>query len=478
MRRIILFPILIVLLMLVFHHPGSDAAVPMGTAWTYQSRLMDANGVADGLYHFKFKLFDDPNVGEGNQVGSSVNVEDVDVIDGYFTVALDFGSKVFNGDARWLEISVHPPESAKTNAFVTLSPRQEIAAVPYALQIPGIFVDDTGHIGIHTAKPAELLHVHYGGIRISRDDAQFIDLVDNSAAGGFITSHSGQRNKKPLYIQSLYDNQSLHESKRSPACETGILFRTGNALSPTDAMCITENGNIGIGTISPSSSLHIQDAHATIRLQDEYDPLSYTVFEDAGPSMFTIQKNTDTGFSLLDLDAYPRDGTSDSAIRFFRHTNTTGLKRVVFVRGDGTSTADAQIGVDGSNSFFNGNVGIGTTNPECRLHISGNSRSTPTLLMESTDAPEGAQILTLFAGASSGDFCVGRMTDSGKSLVRTDLQIQARTGNVGIGTSSPDTKLEVDGGPIKATGGLIIETRTSDPVNPVTGQIWLRTDIP
>lgn len=37
--------------------------------------------------------------------------------------------------------------------------------------------------------------------------------------------------------------------------------------------------------------------------------------------------------------------------------------------------------------------------------------------------------------------------------------------------------VRVQGGPIKATGGLIIETRTSDPPSPATGQIWLRTDL-
>jgi len=51
-------------------------------------------------------------------------------------------------------------------------------------------------------------------------------------------------------------------------------------------------------------------------------------------------------------------------------------------------------------------------------------------------------------------------------------------GNVGIGTTSPGAKLEVQGGPIKATGGLIIETRTTDPTPPATGQMWLRSDIP
>jgi len=50
-------------------------------------------------------------------------------------------------------------------------------------------------------------------------------------------------------------------------------------------------------------------------------------------------------------------------------------------------------------------------------------------------------------------------------------------GSVGIGTLAPSKKLEVVGGPIKATGGLIIETRNSDPAGPETGRMWLRTDI-
>ena len=38
-------------------------AAPMGTAWTYQGRLMDDNEPGDGLYDFQFKLFNDPCTG-------------------------------------------------------------------------------------------------------------------------------------------------------------------------------------------------------------------------------------------------------------------------------------------------------------------------------------------------------------------------------------------------------------------------------
>ena len=48
-------------------------------------------------------------------------------------------------------------------------------------------------------------------------------------------------------------------------------------------------------------------------------------------------------------------------------------------------------------------------------------------------------------------------------------------GKVGIGTNAPTKKLEVVGGPIKATGGLIIETVATDPVNPESGRMWLVT---
>ena len=100
-----------------------------GTAFTYQGRLTDGESPADGKYDLLFVLFDSAK--GDTRVGSSVVKENVIVVDGFFTVLLDFGD-VFDGTSLWLEIGVRP--GASTGRFTTLSPRQALTAVPYAVQ--------------------------------------------------------------------------------------------------------------------------------------------------------------------------------------------------------------------------------------------------------------------------------------------------------------------------------------------------------
>ena len=123
--------ILVVALGLTMCWAGVSQAAPMGTAFTYQGRLLDANSAADGLYDFQFKLYDANTA--GNQLDSDVNMPDVDVIDGYFTVELDFGGGVFDGNAVWLDIGVRPGDMNDPNVYTTLSPRQEVTPTPYAI---------------------------------------------------------------------------------------------------------------------------------------------------------------------------------------------------------------------------------------------------------------------------------------------------------------------------------------------------------
>jgi hypothetical protein len=130
MKHTKIFKILFVLFAVVLCFGPVGLAEPVGTAFTYQGRLIDANKAADGLYDFQFKLFDGES--SGNKLGPDVNKSEVDVIDGYFTVELDFGS-VFDGSERWLDIGVRPGDENDPNVYTTLDPRQKVAPTPYAL---------------------------------------------------------------------------------------------------------------------------------------------------------------------------------------------------------------------------------------------------------------------------------------------------------------------------------------------------------
>src|SRR5436190_1495332 len=101
----------------------------LDTSVTYQGRLTDSGSPANGAYDLRVFLYD-ADAG-GSQVGNTVLREDVAVANGLFTTNLEFGTNAFNGEARWLEISVRPGTS--TGSYTLLSPRQPLAPTPYAL---------------------------------------------------------------------------------------------------------------------------------------------------------------------------------------------------------------------------------------------------------------------------------------------------------------------------------------------------------
>lgn len=130
MKTTEILTIMVVALGLMVCSAKVSEAAPMGTAFTYQGHLYDSNYPANGQYDLQFKLYDANT--DGNQVGSDVNVPDVDVIDARFTVELDF-SDVFDGNRRWLEIGVRPGDQNDPCEYTILEPRQEVTPTPYAL---------------------------------------------------------------------------------------------------------------------------------------------------------------------------------------------------------------------------------------------------------------------------------------------------------------------------------------------------------
>ncbi len=99
-----------------------------GTAFTYQGKLNDNGNPASGIYDLRFTVYD--AVTNGNLVAGPLTNSATGVTNGLLAATLDFGSGVFTGPARWLELDV------RTNgggAFTTLLPLQQILPMPYAI---------------------------------------------------------------------------------------------------------------------------------------------------------------------------------------------------------------------------------------------------------------------------------------------------------------------------------------------------------
>jgi hypothetical protein len=174
----------VVILVIAFGMAGVACAAPMGTAFTYQGRLADTNSPAEGSYDFEFELYDQDT--GGNQFGNTVTKDEVDVIDGYFMVLLDFvnDANVFDGDARWLEIAIRPGASSDANDFATLSPRQELTPTPYA-----IYAENAGGDGDWTISGDDMYSAVSGNVGIGTNNPQNELDVEGAVAIG--ASYSG-----------------------------------------------------------------------------------------------------------------------------------------------------------------------------------------------------------------------------------------------------------------------------------------------
>lgn len=116
------------LLVLLLLGGSTSWSAPVSTAFTYQGRLTEENGPANGRYDFRFRLFDEGT--SITSIGAGVTHLNVAVSNGLFTVPLDFGTAVFNGTALWLEIGVR---TNGADGFTDLSPRQPLTPTPYAI---------------------------------------------------------------------------------------------------------------------------------------------------------------------------------------------------------------------------------------------------------------------------------------------------------------------------------------------------------
>lgn len=100
-----------------------------GPAFTYQGKLALNGEPVNAACNFQFSLYDTASL--GSQIGIT-QTESISVTDGLFTAPLNdsgqFGPDAFNGEARWLEISV---QCSGDSGYTSLG-RQPLTAAPYA----------------------------------------------------------------------------------------------------------------------------------------------------------------------------------------------------------------------------------------------------------------------------------------------------------------------------------------------------------
>lgn len=429
--------VLLLAFVLLAWQPEISNAKPMGTAWTYQGRLIDTNKPADGMYDFQFKLFDEANTVTGNQRGSTVDINDLDLIDGYFTAELDFGSSVFDGNAVWLEISVRPGDS--NDSFTTLSLRQELTPSPYS-RYAAVAGSTVG--GIEGSGTADNLAKFTGSSTVGNSVIYEVDDkigigTQNTQAKLSVQMPSGP----PLSIIDV-DGLVIRDGWWNNGDHLVVQDVAG------DPQLVIRGPRIGIGTASPEVSLHLKGPgwpNSFVYLQGD---TGY----DAGIRLY--EGNIDKWHIF--------NSTSDDGLRIY---NSNGLQTVFFADqntgnvGVGTTNPVNKLDVEGGlavganysgssaapvdGMIVEGGIGIGTDSPDEKLHVKGSGFVQANF---ESDSSSGGVKLT----ASGGQAYELQSLDDGGFIIydRTDEQYRVNidtAGNVGIGTTAPSEKLDVAG---------------------------------
>ncbi len=131
------------------------AQSPVSSAFMYQGMLKVGGTPVNNVCEMQFNLYDAPNV--GTRIGTTITFASVQVVNGLSSMLLDFGNNAFDGSARWLQVGVRCPPGS--GSFSVFSPRQPIAAAPYALSLkPGALVSgsvpNTGTLVLNNSDPS------------------------------------------------------------------------------------------------------------------------------------------------------------------------------------------------------------------------------------------------------------------------------------------------------------------------------------
>ena len=251
--------------------------------------------------------------------------------------------------------------------------------------------------------------------------------------------------------------------------DTGIFFPAANSVgvstAGTQKLVIDSFGNVGIGTTSPASLLHLKSDTPYIRFEDDNDNQDWQIEARA---FFGIYDVTDSTFRFaIDGDGNVGIGTTSTGAvvsgmpTLHLASTTAGRSGAIRWKNTGETNKAAaywfgtefQIGTETSHSLKfttadtermridgSGNVGIGTTSPSTKFVVSNSGAEG----VEFSHA-SGTNEINSYNRSSSARAPVDIIGQTFKVLtgnpsLSTGL-FQNSSGNVGIGTASPAFKL-------------------------------------
>ena len=223
-----------------------------------------------------------------------------------------------------------------------------------------------------------------------------------------------------------------------PAADT-IAFSEGGA----EAMRIDSSGNVGIGTASPEKKLSVYLNNNGVRLNHDFTTSDYSELS------FSCTGAVGNGAGIRSYRASTSFNGNEGDLRFYTNTGSGGA----------SSDGAERLRIDSS-----GNVGIGTASPLKELQINATE---PTIRLEESGAGSKRLELSVNSSAEAKVFA----TQSGSALllgtVGTERLRIDSSGNVGIGITPSNQKLDVNGGSV-IRGALFLGDGSSSVIRKVT----------